>query len=43
MQRGFSIAAKDGKVIRFAEETEKGDELTIKLYRGKIRAINQGN
>ncbi|TVR87637.1 MAG: exodeoxyribonuclease VII large subunit [Saprospirales bacterium] len=43
MKRGFSIAAKDGKVIRFAEETEKGDELTIKLYRGKIRAINQGN
>ncbi len=38
LQRGYSLAYKDGKVMYSAESAAPGDEIIIKLAKGKLKA-----
>lgn len=38
LQRGYSLAYKDGKVIYSADSAAPGDEIIIKLAKGKLKA-----
>jgi len=42
MERGFSIAFKDGKVVKSVKELEVGEELELVLKDGKARVIVDG-
>jgi exodeoxyribonuclease VII large subunit len=39
LDRGFSLALKDGKIITSAEEVSAGDKLEIVLKDGTIRTV----
>lgn len=37
LKRGYSLILKDGKIIKHAEELEKGDDITIRFDDGKVK------
>lgn len=39
LARGYSLTLKDGKVVKSADELQKGDEITTYLYKGKITSV----
>ncbi|HET7539204.1 MAG TPA: exodeoxyribonuclease VII large subunit [Polyangiaceae bacterium] len=41
--RGYAIASRsDGRVVRAADEVDVGDELTLRLARGRLRIVVEG-
>ena len=38
LQRGFSVVRAGDRVIKHASDLNPGDELTIQLHRGRVRA-----
>lgn len=39
LERGFSITAKNGKVVKNEAEVKEQDELEVRLFRGKIKVV----
>ena len=39
LKRGYSLALKNGKIIKYATELEVGDELTTRFIDGEIKSI----